>query len=153
GNASSGLGRCRIIIKSAIDMASMAAPRATLEISHLRQCLGRASLANSIRSLLVGQLHLNFKRGVRMERSNVWLATSLINARVRNSAGENLGRIEDVAIDPETGTVAYAILSFGGMMGVGTKLFPIPWSSVNMSASGDYVVFDASKDSLQNAPA
>ena len=88
-----------------------------------------------------------------MERSNVWLATSLINARVRNSAGENLGRIEDVAIDPETGTVAYAILSFGGMMEVGTKLFPIPWSSLNMSASRDYVVFDAGKDSLQTAPA
>jgi sporulation protein YlmC with PRC-barrel domain len=88
-----------------------------------------------------------------MERSNVWLATALVNARVRNSAGENLGKIEDVAIDPETGTVAYAILSFGGVMGMGRKLFPIPWSSLSISPSRDYVLFDVDKDSLQNAPA
>ena len=68
-----------------------------------------------------------------MQTSNVWLATALINARVRNSAGENLGKIEDVAIDPVSGNVQYAILSFGGMLG--DKLFPVPWSSLRFSPS------------------
>jgi sporulation protein YlmC with PRC-barrel domain len=87
-----------------------------------------------------------------MERSNVWLATALVNARVRNSAGENLGKIEDVAIDPETGYVEHAILSFGGVLGMGKKLFPIPWSSLSIPPSRDYVIFDVNKEILENAP-
>jgi sporulation protein YlmC with PRC-barrel domain len=87
-----------------------------------------------------------------MERSNVWLASALVNARVRNSAGENLGKIEDVAIDPLTGNVEHAILSFGGVLGMGKKLFPIPLSSLSISPSRDYVLFDVDKESLQHAP-
>jgi len=87
-----------------------------------------------------------------MERSNVWLATALLNARVRNSAGENLGKIEDFAIDPETGKVEHAILSFGGVIGMGKKLVPIPWSSLGISPARDYVLIDVDKDSLQDAP-
>jgi sporulation protein YlmC with PRC-barrel domain len=87
-----------------------------------------------------------------MERSNVWLASALVNARVRNSAGENLGKIEDVAIDPLTGNVEHAILSFGGVLGMGKKLFPIPLSSLSISPSRDYVLLDMDKESLQHAP-
>jgi sporulation protein YlmC with PRC-barrel domain len=88
-----------------------------------------------------------------MQRSNVWLASALVNARVRNSAGENLGKIEDVAIDPLTGNVEHAILSFGGVLGMGKKLFPIPLSSLSISPSRDYVLLDIDKGSLQHAPA
>jgi len=87
-----------------------------------------------------------------MERSNVWLATTLLNARVRSSAGENLGKIEDLAIDPATGNLEYAILSFGGVVGMGKKLVPVPWTSLGISTSRDYVLFDADKESLLNAP-
>ena len=87
-----------------------------------------------------------------MQQSNVWLATALINDRVRNSAGEDLGRIEDVALDPETGSVQYAILSFGGWLGMGNKLFPVPWSSLRVSPSRDYVLIDLDKDTLRRAP-
>jgi sporulation protein YlmC with PRC-barrel domain len=87
-----------------------------------------------------------------MQYSNVWLATALLNDRVRNSAGEDLGRIEDLAIDPETGSIQYAILSFGGLLGVGNKLFPIPWSSLRMSASRDHVLFDIDKETIRRAP-
>jgi len=88
-----------------------------------------------------------------MQYSNVWLATALLNDRVRNSAGEDLGRIEDLAIDPETGSIQYAILSFGGLLGVGNKLFPIPWSSLRMSASRDHVLVDIDKETIRRAPA
>jgi len=87
-----------------------------------------------------------------MQTSNVWLATALINARVRNSAGENLGKIEDVAIDPVSGNVQYAILSFGGMLGMGDKLFPIPWSSLRFSPSRDYVLLDIDQENFRRAP-
>ena len=43
-----------------------------------------------------------------MQRRNVWLATALLNGRVRNSAGEDLGKIEDIVIDAESGAIRYA---------------------------------------------
>ena len=46
---------------------------------------------------------------------------------VVNQAGEKLGKIEDVAIDKVSGDVAYAILSFGGVLGIGAKYYPVPW--------------------------
>jgi sporulation protein YlmC with PRC-barrel domain len=87
-----------------------------------------------------------------MQRSNGWLATALLNKNVRNSAGENLGKIEDVVIDPATGNIQYAILSFGGVLGMGNKLFPIPWSSLDISPSRDYVLLNIDKDVLERAP-
>ena len=59
-----------------------------------------------------------------MQQSNVWLATALLNARVRNSAGENLGKIEDVVLDDE-GRIQYVVLSLGGALGAGDRHFPI----------------------------
>ena len=46
---------------------------------------------------------------------------------VYNKAGERLGKIEDVAIEKVSGEVAYAILSFGGVLGIGAKFHPVPW--------------------------
>jgi sporulation protein YlmC with PRC-barrel domain len=86
-----------------------------------------------------------------MQTSNVWLASALVNAPVRNTAGEDLGKIEDVVIDPQTGA-QYAILSFGGVLGMNKKLFPIPWSSLSPSRTGDYVLLDIPKDTLRRAP-
>jgi sporulation protein YlmC with PRC-barrel domain len=63
-----------------------------------------------------------------MPSSNVWLATALLNDRVRGSAGENLGKIEDFVIDPESGAIRYAVLSLNGAVGAGDKLVAIPWS-------------------------
>ena len=87
-----------------------------------------------------------------MQQSNVWLASRLINHRVRNSAGEDLGKIEDFVVDPETGRIEYAVLSFGGLLGMGDKLVSIPWSVLGMSSSGDYVLLDMDKESLRRAP-
>jgi sporulation protein YlmC with PRC-barrel domain len=87
-----------------------------------------------------------------MQISNVWLASALVNAPVRNTAGEDLGKIEDVVIDPQTGNIQYAILSFGGVLGMNKKLFPIPWSSLSTSRTRDYVLLDIPKDTLRRAP-
>jgi sporulation protein YlmC with PRC-barrel domain len=102
---------------------------------------------------LVKQLHLNWEKGCSMQTSNGWLATSLINRRVRNSAGENLGKIEDLIVDPQTGRIEYAIVSFGGVLSAGSKLYAIPWPALGTSASGDDVLFNADLEMLDRAPA
>jgi hypothetical protein len=54
-------------------------------------------------------------------------ASTLTGDRVRNSAGDDLGKIEEIMIDLASGRVAYAVLSFGGFLGIGDKLFAVPW--------------------------
>jgi len=88
-----------------------------------------------------------------MQTSNAWLATSLINRRVLNSAGENLGKIEDVIVDPQTGRIEYAIVSFGGVLGADSKLYAIPWPALETSASRGDVLFGADLRMLDHAPA
>ena len=69
-----------------------------------------------------------------MQTRQTRLATALLNGQLRNSAGENLGKIEDFVIDPETGAIQYAIVSLGGELRTGDKLFAIPWSCLSFYA-------------------
>ena len=87
-----------------------------------------------------------------MQKRNVWLATTLLNQRVRNSAGENLGKLEDIVTDPDTGTIRYGVFSFGGVLGMGDKLFAIPWSALTMSPSHDYLLLNVDRRRLETAP-
>ncbi len=88
-----------------------------------------------------------------MQKRNVWSATTLLNDRVRNNAGENLGKLEDIVIDPDTRTIRYGVLSFGGVLGMGDKLFAIPWPALTMSPSHDYLLLNVDKRRLETAPA
>jgi len=65
---------------------------------------------------------------------NTLSASTLIGNEVRNREGEDLGRIEDFMMDRETGRVAYAVLSFGGFLGVGNKLFAVPWDAFTIDS-------------------
>ena len=63
----------------------------------------------------------------------LFLTAKKINGdKVINMAGEHLGKIEDLMIDLENGRVAYAVLSFGGFLGMGNKLFAIPWRAIEL---------------------
>jgi len=73
-------------------------------------------------------------------------------ADVFNQAKEKIGKIEDIAIDKRSGKVAYAILSFGGFLGMGHKHQPLPWSVLNYDIEhGGYVV-DITQEFLALAP-
>jgi hypothetical protein len=73
-------------------------------------------------------------------------------ATVFNQAGEAIGKVEDIAIDKRTGKVAYAILSFGGFLGLGDKHQPLPWSALDYDPGrGGYVV-DVTEEFLRLAP-
>ncbi len=73
-------------------------------------------------------------------------------AEVFNQANEKIGKIEDIAIDKRSGKVAYAILSFGGFLGMGEKHQPLPWSVLTYDTGlGGYVV-DITQEFLALAP-
>src|SRR5262245_20685266 len=79
-------------------------------------------------------------------------AKTLVGARVINRRNENLGKIEDLVIEPEDGRVTFAILSFGGFLGMGEKLFAVPLQAMKTSTEDRTFVLDADKERLKNAP-
>ena len=79
-------------------------------------------------------------------------ASSVIGTNVVNRLGDNLGDIKEVVIDPRTGRVAYAVVSFGGFLSMGEKLFAIPFSSLEYSVSKGEYVLNISKERLEAAP-
>jgi sporulation protein YlmC with PRC-barrel domain len=79
-------------------------------------------------------------------------ATALFGDKVVNPRNEELGRIEELMIDLDSGRVAYAILSFGGILGLGDKLFAIPWSVLAFEPAERRFILDVSKELLQRAP-
>src|SRR4030081_2804878 len=83
---------------------------------------------------------------------DVMNAASLTGDDVVNAAGENLGKIEAIMLDVTSGRIAYAVLSFGGFLGMGTKLFAIPWPALALDAGEERFILGVSKDRLKNAP-
>ncbi len=79
-------------------------------------------------------------------------ASSIIGTDVVNPQGDSLGDIKEVVIDSQTGRVAYAVVSFGGFLSMGEKLFAIPFSSFTYNAEENEYVLDVSKERLEAAP-
>ncbi len=77
---------------------------------------------------------------------------TLIGDKVKNQQGEEIGRVEEIMVDVYTGRVAYAVLSFGGFMGVGNKLFAVPWAALTVDTDNEWFVLDADKEKLKHAP-
>jgi len=71
---------------------------------------------------------------------------------VYNSAGDDLGSIHDLMIDKRTGRVAYAVMSFGGFLGIGEKYHPLPWNVLTYDADKGGYNIDLSADQLRGAP-
>src|SRR5437868_10841088 len=82
----------------------------------------------------------------------VMSAGTLAGDRVRNAAGEDLGKIEEIMLDVPTGRVAYAVLSFGGFLGMGNKLFAVPWNALTLDEQEHQFILDVDKQVLENAP-
>ena len=79
-------------------------------------------------------------------------ASSICGDPVVNRSGEKLGQIEELMIDLEEGRVAYAVLSFGGFLGIGGKLFAIPFDALERDGSNQRFVLDAPREKLESAP-
>jgi sporulation protein YlmC with PRC-barrel domain len=79
-------------------------------------------------------------------------SSSLTGDKVVNSRNEDLGKVEDIMLDVENGRVAYAVLSFGGFLGVGSKLFAIPWTALRLDQETKCFILDVPKETLDTAP-
>jgi sporulation protein YlmC with PRC-barrel domain len=82
----------------------------------------------------------------------VLAASTLAGDSVRNSAAEDLGKVDELMIDIPSGRIAYAVLSFGGILGMGNKLFAVPWSALKVDEDEKCFVLDLDKKTLENAP-
>src|SRR6476469_809362 len=79
-------------------------------------------------------------------------ADTLIGDSVVKGAEENLGDIKEIMLDMNSGQVAYAVLSFGGFLGMGEKLFAVPWQALHLDTVNKRFVLNVDKDRLKTAP-
>ncbi|MGH7589168.1 MAG: PRC-barrel domain-containing protein [Gemmatimonadota bacterium] len=79
-------------------------------------------------------------------------ASTLSGDKVVNSYGEDLGKVEDFMLDLENGRIRYAVLSFGGFLGVGDKLFAIPPEMLRVDTENKRVILEMDRARLENAP-
>ena len=77
---------------------------------------------------------------------------TLMGNDVYNSDGEDLGDIKEFMIDMSSGRIAYAVLSFGGLLGMGDKLFAVPWKALALDTVNKRFTLNVPKDRLKGAP-
>jgi sporulation protein YlmC with PRC-barrel domain len=81
------------------------------------------------------------------------IAASKVNGTTVYDAGDqNLGSVEDIMIDKMSGQVEYAILSFGGFLGIGSDYYPLPWQKLTYDTSLGGFRIDITKEMLDRAP-
>lgn len=86
------------------------------------------------------------------EPPGVWPVGTLIGCGVRNRAGEDIGKVEDIMLDLNSGRVAYVVLSFGGFLGIGDKLFAAPWDAFVLNGDEQEFLLDVDRHTLEKAP-
>lgn len=79
-------------------------------------------------------------------------ADTLIGDDVYNQKEENLGDIKEIMLDMRSGKVAYAVLSLGGFLGMGEKLFAVPWNALKLDTANHRFVLNVDKETLETAP-
>lgn len=82
----------------------------------------------------------------------IMAASTLEGDAVVNGLGENLGKIKEVMIDVPSGSVAYAVLASGGLLGLGDKLFAIPWAALTLDTDRKCFILDIDAERLKLAP-
>ena len=82
----------------------------------------------------------------------VMAADTLQGDKVVNAKNEDLGTIEDIMIDVQRGRVAYAVMSCGGFLGMGDKLFAVPWNALTLDANRHCFVLDSDRERFEKAP-
>lgn len=79
-------------------------------------------------------------------------AATITGDEVCNLKDEKLGTIEDIMLDTQNGRIRYAVLSCGGFLGMGDRLFAIPWSALTLDSAQKRFTLDLDKERLKNAP-
>lgn len=79
-------------------------------------------------------------------------ADTLVGNDVYNAQEEDLGDIKEIMLDMQTGRVSYAVLSFGGFLGLGERLFAVPWEALTLDTVNKRFTLDVNKERLDEAP-
>ena len=79
-------------------------------------------------------------------------ANKVIGTGVKNLSGEKIGKVEDVVLDKLSNNILFAVVGFGGFLGMAEKYHPIPWSSLDYDEGQQSYVVDFTKEQLQTAP-
>lgn len=85
-------------------------------------------------------------------RPNILSTSTLSGDSVVNTEGKDLGHIKDFMVDLDTGRIVYAVLSFGGFLGMGDKYFALPWDEFRVDTDRRRFVLDVNKERLKDAP-
>jgi sporulation protein YlmC with PRC-barrel domain len=86
------------------------------------------------------------------ETSNLIGSDKVEGTDVYSASGESVGSIERVMIDKVSGKVAYAVMSFGGFMGIGEDYYPVPWSQLTYDTNLGGYRTNITKEQLDRAP-
>ena len=84
--------------------------------------------------------------------SNLVKTSNVIGVDVKNAAKEDLGKIEEIILHKTSGNVCYVVLSFGGILGMGDKLFSIPWNAIHYDNEDRCFILNVDKEKLKRAP-
>ena len=85
------------------------------------------------------------------EHTGLFRSSAVVGSTVQDLEGKDAGKIEDLLVDSR-GDVAYAIVSFGGFMGIGDRLYAVPWNAVILDRDKRTVHVDVRKETLERAP-
>lgn len=115
------------------------------------------SASSSANPLMVGDVDERYRSGDDYWSNDgpgpqVMATDTLQGDSVRNDAGEDLGEITDIMIDVPTGRVAYAVMSVGGVLGMGARLFAIPWSALRLDTENKCFRMNVAMERLDQAP-
>jgi sporulation protein YlmC with PRC-barrel domain len=98
--------------------------------------------------VMVGTLDTTYAR----DRSGVLKGSDLIGMKVEGMDGKKLGTIKDLVINPIDGDVDYAVLDYGGFLGINDKYFAVPWEALKISDDRKKALLDVTKQDLKQAP-
>jgi len=79
--------------------------------------------------------------------------SKVLGTNVQDPAGHKIGEVEDVILDKESNQIMFAVLSFGGFLGMAEKYHPIPWAALTYDRNRNSYVVNYTKEQLQSAPA
>ena len=80
-------------------------------------------------------------------------AKKVIGTNVKDTSGTKIGHVEDVVLDKQSNSIMFAVIGFGGFLGMAEKYHPIPWASLDYVENQDAYVVKYTKDQLMAAPA
>ena len=119
------------------------------------RALGLFSLLACCPIILIAEDSPAKKSEAKSIEGSIVRASSIAGMEVRGPDNKNLGKVEDIVVDTQTGQVQYAAVSFGGFLGIGNKLFAVPFKALHVKheagSKSPHFEVNVTKESLENA--